>query len=68
MKKLILKIINLILKIFNIKLIKIVDQFDGTYRLTLALMRTILITFLILVQMKDNSQKNLDITVTKVRF
>jgi len=37
MKKLILKIINLILKIFNIKLIKIVDQFDGTYRLTLAL-------------------------------
>ena len=37
MKKNILKLINLILKIFNVKLIKIVDQFSNSYRLNLAL-------------------------------
>ena len=31
------KLINIILKIFNLKLIKIVDQFDNSYRLILGL-------------------------------
>tara|TARA_B100000795_G_C22777996_1_gene430928 strand:+ start:998 stop:1729 length:732 start_codon:yes stop_codon:yes gene_type:complete len=37
MKKIILHFANSILKVFNIKLIKIVDQFNNSYRLTLGL-------------------------------
>ncbi len=37
MKHLILKILNLFLKVFKIKLIKVSDQFDNSYRLVLAL-------------------------------
>ena len=37
MKKIILNFANSILKVFNIKLIKIVDQFNNSYRLTLGL-------------------------------
>ena len=37
MKKTILNFANSILKVFNIKLIKIVDQFNNSYRLTLGL-------------------------------
>ena len=37
MKHLLLKILNLFLKVFKIKLIKVSDQFDNSYRLVLAL-------------------------------
>jgi len=37
MKHLLLKIFNLFLKVFKIKLIKVSDQFDNSYRLVLAL-------------------------------
>ena len=48
MKKTILNFANSILKVFKIKLIKIVDQFNNSYKLTLGLKKIILIIFLII--------------------